>query len=65
MKKLISIALIAVLCTLCALCFVGCKDNDSGLTKVRLNEVTHSVFYISPKKVSRSSLPTAEERTNP
>lgn len=45
MKKLISIALIAVLCTLCALCFVGCKDNDSGLTKVRLNEVTHSVFY--------------------
>ena len=45
MKKFISVALIAVLCTLCALCFVGCKDDNSDTITVRLNEVTHSVFY--------------------
>ena len=42
MKKFIS-ALIAAIVMLLSLS--ACKKNDGGLTKVRLNEVTHSIFY--------------------
>ena len=42
MKKFIS-ALIAA--TIMLLPLSACKKNDGGLTKVRLNEVTHSIFY--------------------
>ena len=42
MKKLIA-AILAV--ALCAVPFAGCKEGDDGLTKIELNEVTHSVFY--------------------
>ena len=42
MKKFIS-ALIAAIVMLLPLS--ACKKNDGGLTKVRLNEVTHSIFY--------------------
>lgn len=43
MKKLL--VLILILCV-CLFCFVGCTDdNDDNLTLVKLNEVTHSVFY--------------------
>ena len=42
MKKFIS-ALIAAIVMLLSLS--ACKKNDGGQTKVRLNEVTHSIFY--------------------
>lgn len=42
MKKIIA-AILAV--ALCAVPFAGCKEGDDGLTKIELNEVTHSVFY--------------------
>ncbi len=41
-KKFLSIITIAVL--VIAL-FAGCNKNDSGLKKVTLNEVAHSIFY--------------------
>ena len=45
-KKIFSIfALVLVLC-LFSTSFAGCKSkNDGEITKIRLNEVTHSVFY--------------------
>lgn len=42
MKKLISALMAAVFMLLP---ISACKKNDGGLTKVRLNEVTHSIFY--------------------
>lgn len=42
MKKIISILTAFVFCLLC---FTACKKDDSGLIKIRLNEVTHSIFY--------------------
>ena len=40
-KTIIFVLVLSMLFT-----FVGCKnDNDGGITKIRLNEVTHSVFY--------------------
>lgn len=44
MKKLLTIVCAMVLCITSSLCFVGCKkDKKPGV--IRLNEVTHSVFY--------------------
>lgn len=42
MKKITVILLVAVLCLSC-LCLAACNDADDGI--IRLNEVTHSVFY--------------------
>ena len=43
MKKIISCTLVLILV---AVTFIsGCKKEDNGLTKVRLNEVAHSIFY--------------------
>ena len=45
-KKIFSILALALALCLFSTTFVGCKnDNDGGITKIRLNEVTHSVFY--------------------
>ena len=43
MKKCITILLIVALLALATLSLVSCKDNKG--TTIRLNEVTHSVFY--------------------
>lgn len=40
-KKLIAVLLGL---TMCLMCFAGCGSDD-GKTKVRLSEVTHSIFY--------------------
>lgn len=40
MKKFITISLAVIMCLFC---FTACKKNN--LTKIRLNEVTHSIFY--------------------
>lgn len=46
MKKTIAAILITALIALCMTFFVtACEKKDDGLTTVRLNEVTHSVFY--------------------
>lgn len=42
MKKTLCFILTTVLLALCSL---GCNNNKSTLTKVRVNEVTHSIFY--------------------
>lgn len=42
MKKIITIALCIIMCGLSCGMFVACKKDDSV---IRLNEVTHSVFY--------------------
>ena len=45
-KKLVSLLASLLILSLCALQFAGCNDdNESGIKKIRLNEVTHSVFY--------------------
>ena len=44
MKKLFSLSLVLLLC-LSALTGCGKKADGSGLTKVTLNEVAHSIFY--------------------
>lgn len=42
MKKIIA----AILCTLFALVpFAACSKGEDGLTKIRVSEVTHSIFY--------------------
>lgn len=44
MKKIITFVCACLLCFSTCLCFVGCKkESKKGL--IRLNEVTHSVFY--------------------
>ena len=43
MKKIFTIFCAIILCLASSLCFVGCNDKNSG--KIRINEVTHSVFY--------------------
>lgn len=43
MKKFIVLLLIIVLITLCAVGLAGCNNPDENV--IRLNEVTHSVFY--------------------
>lgn len=44
MKKIINIFFAFILFTSTAFCFVGCKKKDTSGT-IRINEVTHSVFY--------------------
>lgn len=45
-KKLVSLLASLLILSLCALPFAGCNDdNEGGIKKIRLNEVTHSVFY--------------------
>ena len=43
MKKLLLFSLTIIL--LATSTIFGCKENESTLTKVRLNEVAHSIFY--------------------
>ncbi len=43
MKKITTIILILIFSMLCLFGLTSCKDKDEGL--IRLNEVTHSVFY--------------------
>ena len=45
MKKLFTIVCALCLCLVSSLCFVGCKKDDLANGKIRINEVTHSVFY--------------------
>ena len=44
MKKIFNFIFAFILLTTTALSFVGCKS-ESKTGKIRLNEVTHSVFY--------------------
>ena len=44
MKKTIALFLIAVT-ALMSFALVGCKDDGDGHVKIRLSEVTHSIFY--------------------
>ncbi len=44
MKKLFSLVCASFLCLVSCFCFIGCK-NDAKPGKIRINEVTHSVFY--------------------
>lgn len=41
-KKCLAVALIMLLC---ASCIMGCRQKEAEITKIRLNEVTHSIFY--------------------
>lgn len=43
MKKIITLTMLFAIVFSCVLC--SCKKDDTGLTKVRLNEVAHSIFY--------------------
>ncbi len=43
MKRNLKLILLAVILT--CTCLVGCTKEKSGLTKVTLNEVAHSIFY--------------------
>jgi NitT/TauT family transport system substrate-binding protein len=43
MKKILTFICVFVLCLSSSLCFVSCDNSTKG--KIRLNEVTHSVFY--------------------
>lgn len=43
MKKTIAILLLIVMTIACVAMFTGCKEKDKNV--IRLNEVTHSVFY--------------------
>ena len=43
MKKIITLTMLFAIVFSCTLC--SCKKDDTGLTKVRLNEVAHSIFY--------------------
>lgn len=46
MKKKLSVFLsVIIVCALCIETLGGCKNAGSGLTKVTLNEVAHSIFY--------------------
>ena len=49
MKKLLLFSLTIIL--LATSTIFGCKENESTLTKVRLNEVAHSIFY-APQDVA-------------
>lgn len=44
MKKTIAFLLVAVMAVV-SFGLIGCKKDDNGVTKVRLSEVTHSIFY--------------------
>lgn len=44
MKKTIAFLLIAVMAAF-SFVLIGCKNDDDKVTKVRLSEVTHSIFY--------------------
>lgn len=44
MKKIINLLFVFILFVSSAICFVGCKKKQKT-GKIRLNEVTHSVFY--------------------
>lgn len=43
MKKITVLILVIAVLSLSCLCLIGCNDKDEGV--IRLNEVTHSVFY--------------------
>ena len=46
MKKVLTFVCAALLCFVSCFTFVGCKkDSDVANGKIRINEVTHSVFY--------------------
>lgn len=45
MKKIITFVCALFLCLSTCICFVGCKKDKSANGVIRLNEVTHSVFY--------------------
>lgn len=44
MKKF-SAVLLCLVTAVCSVCLVGCKKDPEGKTKIRLCEVTHSIFY--------------------
>lgn len=43
MKKLLSIIFVMMLSSICV--FAGCGNNDKNSNTIKLNEVTHSIFY--------------------
>lgn len=45
MKKLKRSIAMAFVTVLAVTAFTGCKKEETNLTKVRLNEVVHSIFY--------------------
>ena len=45
MKKILTFVCALTLCLYSCLFFVGCKENKLKNGTIRLNEVTHSVFY--------------------
>ena len=45
MKKILTFVCACLLCITSCFCFVGCKKDKSAKGVIRLNEVTHSVFY--------------------
>ncbi|MBQ4541320.1 MAG: ABC transporter substrate-binding protein, partial [Clostridia bacterium] len=47
MKKVLTFVCAAALCFVSCFSFIGCKkkDDDVANGKIRINEVTHSVFY--------------------
>lgn len=45
MKKFLTFVCACLLCLSTCVCFVGCKKDKSAEGVIRLNEVTHSVFY--------------------
>lgn len=44
MKRIISLLMISIMLLACTL-FAGCNKSVSGLTKITLSEVAHSIFY--------------------
>lgn len=45
MKKILLMTLVAIFASVCLLGTVACSNNDNDNIKIKLNEVTHSVFY--------------------
>ncbi len=45
MKKLFTLFCAIILCVSSCVCLVGCNNDDAKNGKIRINEVTHSVFY--------------------
>ena len=45
MKKLLTFVCAILLCVSSCFCFIGCKKDKKSNGVIRLNEVTHSVFY--------------------
>lgn len=45
MKKFLLMTLVVIMASVCVLGTVACKNDNDNNVKIRLNEVTHSVFY--------------------